>query len=100
MDPRAADDPNRDVLVAIGRAASKHVDARGRKLEVVRVPSPGRVTDASGRVLPASYVNFYIAQRGRRRADVRLAVGRRGGREASGRSFPDDVRLESTPAPS
>lgn len=61
MDPRAADDPNRDVLVAIGRAASKHVDARGRKLEVVRVPSPGRVTDREGRVLAASFVNFYIA---------------------------------------
>jgi agmatine deiminase len=37
------------------------VDARGRRLEVVRIPSPGLITDGSGRVMPASFVNFYIA---------------------------------------
>src|SRR5579871_4540708 len=37
------------------------VDARGRKLQVVRVPSPGRIEDEDARVMPASYVNFYIA---------------------------------------
>lgn len=61
MEPRAADDPNRDVLRAIARDAAALVDARGRRLEVVRIPSPGRVTDPAGRVLPASYVNFYVS---------------------------------------
>jgi agmatine deiminase len=61
MEPRAGDDPNRDVLRALLRDAGGLVDARGRHLEVVRVPSPGRVVGPDGRVMPASYVNFYIA---------------------------------------
>jgi len=61
MDPRAGDDPNRDVLRKLIADAGALVDARGRKLEVVRVPSPGRIEDAEGRVMPASYVNFYVA---------------------------------------
>jgi agmatine deiminase len=61
MEPRAADDPNRDVLLAIARDARALVDARGRRLEVVTVPSPGAVVDADGRVMPASYVNFYVS---------------------------------------
>jgi agmatine deiminase len=62
MEPRAAaaDDPNRETLLSLLREASALTDARGRRLEVVRIPSPGRVTDADGRVVPASYVNFYI----------------------------------------
>jgi agmatine deiminase len=61
MEPRAGDDPNQDVLRALLREIGALVDARGRRLEVVTVPSPGRVVDADGRVMPASYVNFYIA---------------------------------------
>jgi agmatine deiminase len=60
MEARAPDDPNRETLASLLRDASALVDARGRRLEVVRVPSPGRVTDAEGRVMPASYVNFYV----------------------------------------
>jgi agmatine deiminase len=63
MEPRAGDDPNAEVLRAILHDVSELADARGRKLDVVRIPSPGRVTDAAGRFLPASYVNFYIANR-------------------------------------
>jgi agmatine deiminase len=61
MEPRRADDPNRAVLEAIRRALGSMKDARGRKLEVLTVPSPGRVLDDSDLVMPASYVNFYIA---------------------------------------
>jgi agmatine deiminase len=61
MEPRSADDPNRDVLRALLQDASALVDARGRKLEVLAIPSPGRVVDAEGRVMPASYVNFYVS---------------------------------------
>ena len=35
-------------------------DARGRPLEVVSLPMPGRVGSPQGR-LPASYANFYVA---------------------------------------
>ena len=60
MEARTHDDPNRAVLASLLRESSALVDARGRRLEVVRIPSPGKVTDAEGRVMPASYVNFYI----------------------------------------
>jgi agmatine deiminase len=61
MAPSGADDPNRAVLDDLARQLGALRDARGRRLEVVRVPSPGLVTDETGRVMPASYVNFYIA---------------------------------------
>jgi agmatine deiminase len=61
MEPSGADDPNRDLLRTLLREMDALVDARGRRLEVVTVPSPGRVVDPDGRVMPASYVNFYIA---------------------------------------
>ena len=51
----AAGDPNTDAMRAIIR------DLRAAKLEVVTVPSPGTVLDASGTLMPASYMNFYIA---------------------------------------
>jgi agmatine deiminase len=54
MEP-AAGDPNRDALTKI------IADLRAAKLEVVTLPSPGAVNDASGMLMPASYTNFYIA---------------------------------------
>ncbi|MGF1467170.1 MAG: agmatine deiminase family protein [Sandaracinaceae bacterium] len=57
----SGDDPNRRVLAAIRRGLEGMTDAAGRRLEVRSVPSPGRVLDDDGRVLPASYVNFVIA---------------------------------------
>jgi agmatine deiminase len=51
----SSSDPNADVMTAIIR------DLRAAKLEVVTVPSPGAVHDASGMLMPASYMNFYIA---------------------------------------
>ena len=61
MAPSGEDDPNRDVLEAIAAQLAAMTDARGRKLDVVRIPSPGRVLDEDGEVMPASFVNFYIA---------------------------------------
>ncbi|HET6613797.1 MAG TPA: agmatine deiminase family protein [Kofleriaceae bacterium] len=60
MEP-AADDPNREVLAEILATLKEARDARGQRLEIATVPSPGAVTDAAGELLPASYVNFYIA---------------------------------------
>jgi agmatine deiminase len=61
MEPRDADDPNREVLLSLAHDVRELLDARGRRLELVTVPSPGRVLDEDGRVMPASYVNFYVA---------------------------------------
>jgi agmatine deiminase len=61
MEPRAEDDPNRDALRAILGDARGLVDARGRAVELVTIPSPGRVVDEEGNVMPASYVNFYVS---------------------------------------
>ena len=54
MEP-AIGDPNADALSAIVR------DLRAARLEVLTVPSPGEIRDASGALMPASYMNFYIA---------------------------------------
>lgn len=48
-------DPNRDALTAIVE------DLRAARLEVITVPSPGAIHDAAGALMPASYMNFYIA---------------------------------------
>lgn len=61
MAPSGEDDPNAAVLEQIAHDLSQMVDAKGRRLQVVRVPSPGRVLDEDGEIMPASYVNFYIA---------------------------------------
>ena len=63
MRSAGADDPNTKVLETIMNDLSQATDAQGRKIEVLTVPSPGRVTDSTGKVLAASYVNFYIANR-------------------------------------
>ncbi len=55
------DDPNKQVLAEIERDLSMMTDAKGRQLNVNVIPSPGTVRDDDGRVMPASYLNFYIA---------------------------------------
>lgn len=55
MRPAGDSDPNREVLGEIERT----LVAAG--LEVVTLTSPGLVTGRDGRPLPASYLNFYIA---------------------------------------
>jgi agmatine deiminase len=63
MQAQASDDPNRDTLDAIFETLQSAHDARGRKLEVVRIPSPGPVLSTEGEVMPASYMNFIIGNR-------------------------------------
>jgi agmatine deiminase len=54
MEPDSADDPNRDVLTAA------RADLERAGLDLALIPSAGRVTDAHGSLMPASYLNFYI----------------------------------------
>jgi agmatine deiminase len=63
MAAKSDDDPNREALEAIARDLAECTDAKGRRLEVVRIPSPGRVIDDEGKVVPASFANFYVANR-------------------------------------
>lgn len=58
--PAGPDDPNAAVLDAIADGLARQKET-GRMLEVIRVPGPGRVTDRDGNVLPASHMNFIIA---------------------------------------
>src|SRR6185436_18029215 len=61
MEARSPDDPNREVLAEIAATLSRAADAKGRRLELVTLPSPGAVLGREGEVMPASYLNFYIA---------------------------------------
>jgi agmatine deiminase len=59
--PSGNDDPNREVLQRISADLQAWRSPSGEALTVVEIPSPGKVTDSDGRVMPASHMNFYIA---------------------------------------
>jgi agmatine deiminase len=59
--PAGADDPNAEILDDVARTLETARDALGRKLELVRIPSPGLVLNDLGEAAPASHVNFVIA---------------------------------------
>lgn len=53
--PSGLDDPNHATLDAI------ETDLRAAELEVIQIPSPGKILDADGMALPASHMNFVIS---------------------------------------
>lgn len=57
------DDPNAALYDETARVLSSMRNLRGDRLEVMRIPSPGRIEDEDGEVIPASHMNFIIANR-------------------------------------
>ena len=55
------DDPNGAAYDAAARALAGFTDAAGERLKVARIPSPGRVRDGDHHTVPASHMNFLIA---------------------------------------
>jgi agmatine deiminase len=55
------DDPNAPIYDAVARDLAGFADATGAALKVIRIPSPGRVMGSDHRVMPASHMNFLIA---------------------------------------
>ena len=55
------DDPNAEIYAETARTLSHLRDSRGVALQVARIPSPGRVEDEDGKVVPASHMNFLVA---------------------------------------
>jgi agmatine deiminase len=60
--PSGPSDPNAAVLDAIARQLEGMLDAEARRLEVIRIPSPGLVVDDGGLPVPASHMNFVIGE--------------------------------------
>ena len=54
-------DPNDEVYDAVAQTLSVMTDAEGRPLKLLRLPSPGFVGDEDERPVPASHMNFLIA---------------------------------------
>ena len=54
-------DVNVDAYDACARDLAAMTDAEGRKLKVVRIPSPGWIESHEGGAAPASHMNFIIA---------------------------------------
>jgi agmatine deiminase len=54
-------DPNDDVYAEVARALSQMTDAEGRKIRILPLPSPGFVGDEDEKPVPASHMNFLIA---------------------------------------
>jgi agmatine deiminase len=56
-------DPNARAYDDAARRLAAMTDAAGRRLTVMRVPSPGWIDGADGKAAPASHMNFLIANK-------------------------------------
>lgn len=54
-------DPNAEVYDEAAEALGAMTDAAGRPIRVLRIPSPGLILDEDERPVPASHMNFLIA---------------------------------------
>jgi agmatine deiminase len=63
MEAQDPADPNAATLARLATDLAAMTDARGCRLRVVRIPSPGLLLNEDGEPMPASYVNFYIGNR-------------------------------------
>ena len=54
-------DPNDEVYDAVAKALSEMTDATGAPLKLLRLPSPGFIGDEDEKPIPASHMNFLIA---------------------------------------
>ena len=54
-------DPNDDVYAEVARTLSGMTDAEGRPIRILPLPSPGFVGDEDEKPIPASHMNFLIA---------------------------------------
>ncbi|WP_304075028.1 agmatine deiminase family protein [Maricaulis maris] len=61
--PWGDDDPQAEALEAIAAQLAEMTDARGRRLDVRRIPSPGRIDLGDGDIVPASHMNWVIGPR-------------------------------------
>jgi agmatine deiminase len=56
-------DPNAQAYDDAARRLAEATDAAGRRIKVVRIPSPGCVKGDAGEAIPASHMNFLIANK-------------------------------------
>lgn len=55
------DDPNGEAYADAARRLAGMTDARGERLKVLRIPSPGFIDGGEGDYVPASHMNFIVA---------------------------------------
>lgn len=60
MEARSSDDPNVQVFDDIRSELKEFRNGAGERLDVVVIPSPGRIENEEGEVMAASYLNFRI----------------------------------------
>jgi len=63
MAPQSSADPNHAVLLEISEQLSTFTDVSGDRLSLITLPSPGLIASSDGHPYPASYLNFYIANK-------------------------------------
>ena len=56
------DDPNAEIYARIKATLEAATDAKGRKIDIVEIPSPGRVL-MNDEIVPASHMNFIIGNK-------------------------------------